>query len=102
MLSKVLLTGVAALAMTAAMAAPARAGVSFMYAEWIAALVEPGIAAIEAETGETVNAIKLPGQGYHQRIALDHSDGTAADVNLMDSFMVSELASARYLHPLDE
>jgi len=73
-----------------------------MYAEWIAALVEPGIEAFEAETGETVNAIKLPGQGYDQRIALDLSAGTAADVNLMDSFMVSELASAGYLHPLDD
>ena len=34
-----------------------------MYAEWLASLVEPGIAAFEAETGETVNAIKLPGAG---------------------------------------
>ncbi|MFC3704532.1 extracellular solute-binding protein [Devosia honganensis] len=102
MLKKILLGGVAGLAMTAAIAGPARAEVSFMYAEWIAALVEPGIAAFEAETGETVNAIKLPGQGYDQRIALDLSAGTAADVNLMDSFMVSELASAGYLHPLDD
>ena len=102
MLRKVLLGSVAALAMTSALAVPARAEVSFMYAEWIAALVEPGIEAFEAETGETVNAIKLPGQGYDQRIALDLSAGTAADVNLMDSFMVSELASAGYLHPLHE
>jgi len=102
MLRKVLLTGVTGLAMTAAIAGPARAEISFMYAEWIAALVEPGIEAFEAETGETVNAIKLPGQGYDQRIALDLAAGTAADVNLMDSFMVSELASAGYLHPLDE
>ncbi|ODT66613.1 MAG: hypothetical protein ABS75_26415 [Pelagibacterium sp. SCN 63-23] len=94
--------GVAGLAMTAAIAGPAKAEVSFMYAEWIAALVEPGIAAFEAETGETVNAIKLPGQGYDQRIALDLAAGTAADVNLMDSFMVSELASAGYLQPLDD
>jgi len=102
MLKNVLLGSVAALAMTSALSAPARAEVSFMYAEWIAALVEPGIEAFEAETGETVNAIKLPGQGYDQRIALDLAAGTAADVNLMDSFMVSELASAGYLHPLDE
>ena len=52
-----------------------------MYPEWLASLVEPGIEAFEAETGETVNAIKLPGQGYDQRIALDLSAGTAADVN---------------------
>src|SRR5690606_23264307 len=102
MLKKGFLTTVAAVSLMAAAAIPAKAEVSFMYAEWIAALVEPGIAAFEAETGETVNAIKLPGQGYDQRIALDLSAGTAADVNLMDSFMVSELASAGYLEPLDD
>lgn len=100
MLKKGFLTSVAALSLLATAAIPARAEVSFMYAEWIAALVEPGIEAFEAETGETVNAIKLPSQGYDQRIALDLSAGTAADVNLVDSFMVSELAAAGYLEPL--
>ena len=33
----------------------------------------------EAETGEKVNAIKLPGDGYVERVALDLSAGTAAD-----------------------
>jgi multiple sugar transport system substrate-binding protein len=100
MLRRGFLTTVAALSLVAAAAIPAKAEISFMYAEWISALVEPGIEAFEAETGETVNAIKLPGQGYDQRIALDLSAGTAADVNLMDSFMVSELAAAGYLEPL--
>ncbi len=102
MLKRSLLTTAAVLSMVAAAAIPARAEVSIMYAEWLASLVEPGIEAFEAETGETVNAIKLPGQGYDQRIALDLSAGTAADVVQMDSFMVSELASAGYLHPLNE
>lgn len=102
MLKRSLLTTVTVLSLVAAAAIPAKAEVSIMYAEWLSALVEPGIEAFEAETGETVNAIKLPGQGYDQRIALDLSAGTAADVVQMDSFMVSELASAGYLHPLNE
>ena len=100
MLKKSFLTTVAALSLVAAAAIPARAEVSIMYMEAFAALIEPGIEAFKAETGETVNAIKLPGQGYDQRIALDLSAGTAADVNLIDSFMVSELAAAGYLEPL--
>ncbi|KQT44205.1 extracellular solute-binding protein [Devosia sp. BK] len=102
MLKTGFLSTVAALTLMAASTLPARAEISFMYADWIAALVEPGIANFEKETGEKVNAIKLPGQGYDQRIALDLSAGTAADVALMDSFMVSELASAGYLEPLGE
>jgi multiple sugar transport system substrate-binding protein len=102
MLKRTLVSSVAALALMTAAALPAKAEVTFMYAEWLASLVEPGIAAFEEETGEKVEAIKLPGAGYDQRIALDLSAGTAADVIQMDSFMVSELASAGYLHPLNE
>jgi multiple sugar transport system substrate-binding protein len=80
---------------------PAVADVSIMYPEWIASLVEPGIASYEAATGTTVNAIKLPGDGYDQRIAVDLAAGTAADVAVVDSFMVAELASAGYLAPLE-
>ena len=101
MLNKTLLSSVAALAMLLT-AMPAKAEVSLMYAEWLSSLVEPGIAAFEAETGEKVNAIKLPGAGYDQRSALDLAAGTAADVIQMDSFMVSEFASAGYLEPLNE
>ena len=91
----------AALAIIAAASAPARADVSIMYAEWLSSLVEPGIAAFEKATGEKVTATKLPGDGYVERVALDLSSGTAADVIQMDSFVVSELASSNYLEPLD-
>lgn len=102
MLTRGFLTTVAAVSLMAASALPARAEISIMYMEAFGSLIESGIAKFEADTGEKVNAIKLPGQGYDQRIALDLSAGTAADVNLIDSFMVSELASAGYLHPLGE
>ena len=101
MLKTGLLTTVATLSLALGATVPAHAEVSIMYAEWLSSLVEPGIEAFKAETGEAVNAIKLPSQGYDQRIALDLSAGTAADVVQMDSFMVSELASAGYLAPLD-
>ncbi len=101
MLRRTLLSSAAALTMLLT-ALPAKAEVSLMYAEWLASLVEPGIAAFEKETGEKVNAIKLPGAGYDQRISLDLAAGTAADVIQMDRFMVSEFASAGYLEPLNE
>jgi multiple sugar transport system substrate-binding protein len=101
MLRRTLLSSAAALAMVAATAASAQAEVSIMYAEWLASLVEPGIAAYEAETGEKVNAIKLPGDSYVERVALDLAAGTAADVIQMDSYVVAELASASYVEPLD-
>jgi len=101
MLKKKLAMSVATFAVAAAMALPANAEVSIMYADWLASLVEPGIQAYETATGEKVNAIKLPGDGYVERVALDLSAGTAADVIQMDSFVVSELASAGYVEPLD-
>jgi len=102
MIRRTLLASATAFTLLATAAIPAKAEVSIMYAEWLASLVEPGIAAYEKETGDKVNAIKLPGAGYDQRIALDLSAGTASDVVQMDSFMVSELASSGYLMPLDE
>lgn len=101
MLKKKLAMSVATFAVAAAMALPAHAEVSIMYADWLSSLVEPGIQAYEAATGDKVNAIKLPGDGYVERVALDLSAGTAADVIQMDSFVVSELASAGYVKPLD-
>ena len=80
----------------------AQAEVSIMYADWLASLVEPGIEAYEKATGEKVEAIKLPGEGYVERVALDLASGTASDVIQMDSFVVSELASAGYIGALDE
>ena len=101
MLKRGLLSTVTAVSLLAATALPTQAEVSIMYADWLSSLVEPGIAAYEAETGDTVNAIKLPGDGYVERVALDLAAGTAADVIQMDSFVVSELASAGYVKPLD-
>ncbi|MGJ8583549.1 MAG: extracellular solute-binding protein [Marinosulfonomonas sp.] len=92
------LTAICALATTSM---PAFADVSIMYPDWIATLVEPGIANYEAKTGEKVNSIKLPGAGYQNRIAVDLAANTAADVAVIDSFMVAELAAAGYLEPLD-
>ena len=102
MLRRGFLTTVAALSLMATAAMPAQAEVTIMYPEWIASLVEPGIEAYKAETGDTVIAIKLPGQGYDQRIALDLSAGPPPDVNVIDSFMVSELAAAGYLQSLND
>ncbi len=86
----------------ALLAGQAQADVSIMYADWLADLVEPGIEAYEQATGETVDAIKLPGEGYVERVALDLASGTAADVIQMDSFVVSELASAGYTMNLND
>jgi multiple sugar transport system substrate-binding protein len=97
-----LMSTAAALAVMAFATMPAKAEISIMYADWLASLVEPGIANFEAATGEKVNAIKLPGAGYVERVALDLAAGTAADVIQMDSFVVSELASSNYLQPLDD
>ena len=83
------------------MPAVAMADVSIMYPEFITALVKPGIEAYEANTGIKVNAVKMPTVGYEQRVAVDLAAGTAPDIVVMDSFMVAELASANYLHPLD-
>ncbi|PYE82448.1 extracellular solute-binding protein [Pseudoroseicyclus aestuarii] len=83
-------------------ATPALADVSIMYPDWITALVEPAIEAYEAETGETVTSTRLPTDGYDRRIAVDLAAGTAADVVVLDSFMVAQLADAGYLASLDE
>lgn len=96
-----LLASVAGMAM-ACLSAPAIADVSIMYPEWMSALVEPGIANFAAETGQKVNAVKMPGDGYEQRVAVDLAAGTAPDVVVVDSFMVSELASSGYLYDLDD
>ncbi len=98
---KRLLMGAAVCALGAG-ASPALADVSIMYPEWIASLVEPGIAAYEARTGERVTSTTLPVDGYDKRVAIDLAAGTAADVAVVDSFMVAELASAGYLSALDE
>ncbi|MEO6014235.1 MAG: extracellular solute-binding protein [Devosia sp.] len=101
MFKRNLLKTVAAAALLVGAAMPAQA-VSIMYFDSFASLIEPGIKAYEAATGEKVDAIVLPGEGYVARVALDLSAGTAADVIELDSFVVSELAGAGYLEPLDD
>lgn len=100
-MKKYLLASGAGLAMLCQMA-PAFADVSIMYPDWMSALVEPGISNFEAASGQKVNAVKMPGDGYEQRVAVDLAAGTAPDVVVVDSFMVSELASAGYLYDLDD
>lgn len=81
---------------------PAKAEVSIMYPDWIADLVLPGIADYEAATGETVNAVELPLNGYVERVALDLSADTASDVIVQDSFVIGELADAGFLLPIGD
>jgi multiple sugar transport system substrate-binding protein len=101
MLKRHLLAAAAAAAMFA-MAMPAEAEVSIAYNASFSSLIKPGIAAYEAESGNKVNAIELPGgDDYSSRIALDLSAGTAADIIMVDSYIVAEYAGTGYLAPLD-
>lgn len=84
-------------------AAPALADVSIAYNANFKALIAPGIAAYEAATGQKVNAIELPGgDDYSTRIQTDLSANTAADVIMLDSYIVAEYAGSGYLAPLDD
>lgn len=97
---KKFLTGAAICALSTS-ATTAFADVSIMYPQWIASLVEPAIEQYEADTGTTVTSTELPVDGYDRRVAVDLAAGTAADVAVLDSFMVAELASAGYLEALE-
>ena len=97
------LLAAAAAAVIASAAAPATAEVSISYQGDFESLIAPGIAAYEAAGGEKVNAIKLPGgDNYSPRITLDLSAGTAADVIMVDSYIVAQFAGSNYLAPLDD
>jgi multiple sugar transport system substrate-binding protein len=97
------LLAVAAATFMASAAVPALAEVSIAYQGDFESLIAPGIAAYEAAGGEKVNAIKLPGgDNYSPRIALDLSSGTAADVIMVDSYIVAQFAGSGYLAPLDD
>ncbi|HVY20670.1 MAG TPA: extracellular solute-binding protein [Bauldia sp.] len=97
------LLAVAAATFMAGAAVPALAEVSIAYQGDFESLIAPGIAAYEAAGGEKVNAIKLPGgDNYSPRIALDLSAGTAADVIMVDSYIVAQFAGSGYLAPLDD
>ncbi len=103
MLKSHLLAAVAATALLAAASMPSRADVSIEYQGDFDALIAPAIAQFEKETGQKVNAIKLPGaDAYSPRIALDLSSGTAADVVMADSYVVAQFAGSGYLAPLDD
>lgn len=102
MRNKTMISTLMALTLGATISAPVQAEISIQYPAWIADLVLPGVADFEAATGEKVNAIELPLNGYVERTALDFSANTAGDVVVVDSFVVNELAQAGFLLPLDD
>ena len=79
----------------------ATADLSIMYRSQFASLIEPGIEAYEAATGEAVERIPLPNEGYDNRIALDVASGTAPDVLHIDTGMVQRLSANGDLLPLN-
>ena len=82
---------------------PALADMSIEYNDSLAPLVENGVAAFEAANpGTKVNLIKLPSDGYQDRVALDLSSGSAPDLIMVDSFLVAEYAGTGYLLPIDD
>jgi multiple sugar transport system substrate-binding protein len=97
------LLAAAAAAILASAAAPALADMSIEYNDSFAPLVENGVAAFEAANpGTKVNLIKLPSDGYQDRVALDLSSGSAPDLIMVDSFLVAEYAGTGYLLPIDD
>ena len=99
-----LLMAAASAVLMAVGAAPAwAADLSIEYNSSFAALVENGVKNFEAANpGQKVNLIKLPGDGYQDRVALDLSSGSAPDLIMVDSFLVAEYAGTSYLAPLDD
>ena len=101
MLKRHLLAATAAAAILAGAAAPVLADMSIEYMDSFAPLVESGVANYEKATGQKVNLVRLPDDGYQNRVALDLASGSAPDLILVDSFLVSEYAGTGYLAPLD-
>jgi multiple sugar transport system substrate-binding protein len=92
----------AASLLAVAAASPAVADVSIAYQGDFEALIAPAIASYEAASHQKVTAIKLSGgDAYSPRLALDFSAGTAADVVMVDSYVVAQFAGSNYLAPLD-
>ena len=84
-------------------AGPALADMSIEYNDSFAPLVENGVKNYEAANpGQKINLIKLPSDGYQDRVALDLSSGSAPDLIMVDSFLVAEYAGTKYLAPLDD
>jgi len=103
MLKRNLLAAAAAVATLAGMAPALAADLSIEYNDSFAALVENGVKNFEAANpGQKVNLVKLPGDGYQDRVALDLSSGSAPDLIMVDSFLVAEYAGSNYLLPLDD
>jgi|GEM_PF-2541962 len=102
MLKRHLLAATAAAAILAGAAAPVFADMSIEYMDSFAPLVESGVANYEKATGQKVNLVRLPDDGYQNRVALDLASGSAPDLILVDSFLVSEYAGTNYLAPLDD
>jgi multiple sugar transport system substrate-binding protein len=102
-MKRTLLAAAAAVAMLGTATLPALAAdLTIEYNETFAALVEGGIHNFEAATGQHVNLVKLPSDGYQDRVALDLASGSAPDLIMVDSFLVAEYAGTNYLLPLDE
>ena len=103
MLKRHLLAAAAATAILAGAAAPVLADMSIEYNDSFAPLVENGVKNFEAANpGSKINLIKLPSDGYQDRVALDLSSGSAPDLIMVDSFLVAEYAGTGYLLPLDD
>ena len=86
-------TLIAATTLGALMSTAAMADLSIMYRAQFGSLIDPGIDAYEAATGETVERIALPVDGYDDRIALDIASGTAPDVLHIDTGFVQRLSA---------
>jgi multiple sugar transport system substrate-binding protein len=103
MLKTHLLAAAAATAILAGAAMPVLADMSIEYNEDFAGLVENGVKNFEAANpGTKINLVKLPGDGYQDRVALDLASGSAPDLIMVDSFLVAEYAGTNYLLPLDD
>lgn len=102
MLKRHLLAATAAVAILAGAAGPVLADMSIEYMDSFAPLVESGVANYEKATGQKVTLVRLPDDGYQNRVALDLASGSAPDLILVDSFLVSEYAGSGYLAPLDD
>src|SRR3569623_2605224 len=103
MLKRHLLAAAAATAIIAGAAVPVLADMSIEYNDSFAPLVENGVKNYEAANpGQKVNLIKLPSDGYQDRVALDLSSGSAPDLIMVDSFLVAEYAGTGYLLPIDD
>ncbi|MDR3474523.1 MAG: extracellular solute-binding protein [Devosia sp.] len=102
MLKRHLLAATAAVAILAGAAGPVLADMSIEYMDSFAPLVESGVANYEKATGQKVTLVRLPDDGYQNRVALDLASGSAPDLILVDSFLVSEYAGSGYLAPLND